>query len=524
MEKNPEQVRRASSQVRSQKGVKITDFGRLPPQAIELERAVLGAIMLNKNVINEIVVILNVDSFYDTKHHFIFKAIFDLFKESKPIDLLTVTNQLKSKNELEIAGGAAYISTLTSRIASTANVEYHARIVSQKFIQREIIRFSAEMISEAFEEGADIFELINKVESNLFEITSKNIKKNADEMRDTVHKAVLEIEKARNNKDGISGVPSGFRELDKITAGWQRSDMIILAARPAMGKTALVLSMARNMAVDFNMGVAYFSLEMSSIQLVKRLISSETRIEGKKLMKGNLRDDEVQQLHSRIQKLIDAPIYIDDTPGINVFDFRAKCRRLKSTKNIEIIIIDYLQLMSGGTQKGNGNREQEISLISRTIKEVAKELNIPVIALSQLSRSVESRGGEKRPILSDLRESGSIEQDADIVSFLYRPEYYKLLQNENGESNLGIAELMIEKHRNGELGVVRLKFIGEFTVFENLHDYSETTSPENMLSVDNSFEEGTGTNSNYIVQSKMNSFDTESNGPEFDSTNFETPF
>ena len=306
-------------------------------------------------------------------------------------------------------------------------------------------------------------------------------------MRDLVYQSILEIEEARNNPDGISGIPTGLFELDKITAGWQRSDMIVIAARPAMGKTAFVLSMARNIAVDFNKGVAFFSLEMSSIQLTKRLISSETRIQSNKLRTGNLAEFEMQQLHSRIKKLIDDPIYIDDTPGISIFDFRAKCRRLKSTKNIEIIIIDYLQLMTGGPQKGNTNREQEISLISRTIKEIAKELNIPIIALAQLSRSVEQRGGEKRPIMSDLRESGSIEQDADIVSFLYRPEYYGFNQIEDGQSNAKVAEIMIEKHRNGSTGVVRLKFEGDFTLFTNIDDYQEDAPKNNIISADGSF-------------------------------------
>jgi replicative DNA helicase len=291
--------------------------------------------------------------------------------------------------------------------------------------------------------------------------------------------------------------------------------MIVIAARPAMGKTAFVLSMARNIAVDFGKGVALFSLEMSSIQLVKRLISSETKLSSDQIMKGKLQDHEMQQLHSRIQKLIEAPIYMDDTPGLSVFDFRAKCRKLKTAKNIEIIIIDYLQLMSAGPQKGNGNREQEISLISRTIKEVAKELNVPIIALAQLSRSVEQRGGDKRPILSDLRESGSIEQDADIVSFIYRPEKYEIFQNSEGESNIGIGEIMIEKHRNGELGVVRLQFVGQFTLFKNLNDYEEIPNSVEIKNFDKSFNsEGNGT---YTIQSKMND-------DEIENINFDMPF
>jgi len=515
MENNKPSTRNFTATSRNKNVIPITDFGRIPPQAIDLEKAVLGALLLNSNVIDDVIVILNKDAFYDPKHQCIFNAIFELFKQSLPIDLLTVMQELKKQHSLEMAGGAAYLAQLTSKIATTTNVEYHARIVSEKYIQREIIRLSSELLSESFSESADIFELINKVEAGLFEITSKNIKKEADEMRDLVYKSIVEIEDARMQSDGVSGVPSGFHDLDKITGGWQKSDMIVIAARPAMGKTAFVLSMARNIAVDFHKAVALFSLEMSSVQLTKRLISSETRIKSNKLRTGKLEDFEMQQLHSRIKKLVDAPIYIDDTPGLSIFDFRAKCRRLKSTKNIEIIIIDYLQLMSAGPQKGSQNREQEISLISRTIKEVAKELNVPIIALAQLSRSVEIRGGEKRPIMSDLRESGSIEQDADIVSFIYRPEYYEINQNSEGQSNLGVGEIMIEKHRNGETGVVRLSFIGEFTLFKNINDFEEDEPKNNMINQDNSFE-------SYTVQSKMN--DDKYNTPDFDIDNMETPF
>jgi replicative DNA helicase len=509
MENKIEPRRKSNFQNNHYKGLNINDFGRVPPQDIELEKAVLAALMLNKSVIDEVLMIVNTDSFYDPRHTYIFKAIFELFKTSKAIDLLTVINQLKKQKELEAAGGVAYITQITSRISNTANVEYHARIVAEKYIQREIIRLSSSLLSEAFEDGADIFDLINKVESALFEITSKNIKKNADEMRDVIYQAVLEIEDARKNKEGISGIPTGFRDLDRITGGWQRSDMIVIAARPAMGKTAFVLSMARNIAVDVGKGVALFSLEMSSVQLVKRLISSETKLSSDQIMKGKLQDHEMQQLHTRIQKLIEAPIYMDDTPGLSVFDFRAKCRKLKTAKNIEIIIIDYLQLMSAGPQKGNGNREQEISLISRTIKEVAKELNVPIIALAQLSRSVEQRGGDKRPILSDLRESGSIEQDADIVSFIYRPEKYEIFQNSEGESNIGIGEIMIEKHRNGELGVVRLQFVGQFTLFKNIDDYEGPLNKFDNKTFEKSF--NSDGDSTYTIQSKMNDSEESNN-------------
>ena len=328
--------------------------------------------------------------------------------------------------------------------------------------------------------------------------------KQALSMKNLLGEAIQEIEKASKNKDGISGVASGFHDLDKITAGWQRSDMIVLAARPGMGKTAFILSMARNTAIDHKMGVAIFSLEMSSVQLVKRLIASEARIDSVKLLKGELEDHEFQQMHSRIVNLSSAPIFIDDTPGLSIFDFRAKCRRLKAQHNVELIIIDYLQLMSAKDGKGYGNREQEISTISRSIKEIAKELNVPIIALAQLSRAVESRGGEKRPMLSDLRESGAIEQDADIVSFIYRPETYGLTTNDSGDSTQGMAEIIIAKHRNGQTGRVNLRFVPEFARFENLHEVSDLELSKPLRNNLSTFNQDSNT---YTLPSKMNSSD-----------------
>ena len=485
--------------------------GKVPPQAVDLEQAVLGAMMLEKNAVNDTIDILTANSFYDPKHYYIFKAIHTLFGNSSPIDLLTVVNKLKSEGELELAGGAVYVSQLTSRVASAAHVEYHARIISQKHIQREIIRMCSEVLKQAFDETTDVFDLLNKAESDLFKIAENNMKKNVDNLQSVVKVAIEEIEKAGKEGDGISGIPTGFRDLDRLTSGWQRSDMIVIAARPAMGKTAFVLSMARNTAVDYNKAVAIFSLEMSSVQLVKRLISSESRISAEKLRKGDLRDDEFVQLHARINKLSTAPIFIDDTPGLSVFDLRAKCRRLKMLHNIEMIIIDYLQLMSAGSSHG-GNREQEISTISRSIKEIAKELNVPILALSQLSRSVETRGGDKRPLLSDLRESGAIEQDADIVSFIYRPEYYGLHQDENGESNAGVGEIIVAKHRNGALENVRLKFIGQYARFENFDSFGEEFAPvEGSALLAN--QEFDSPKDSYTVQSRLNkedNFDRES--------------
>lgn len=511
--KNPAQrLRNTTSQL-------IGEFGKVPPQAVDLEQAVLGAMMLEKNAVNDTIDILTAQSFYDPKHFYIFKAIVELFGSSSPIDLLTVTNKLKSGGELELAGGAVYIAQLTNRIASAAHVEYYARVISQKHIQRELIRMSSEVLKDAYEETTDVFELLNKAESDLFKIAENNMKKNVDSMQNVVKEAIREIEIASKNSDGISGVPTGFRDLDKLTSGWQRSDMIVIAARPAMGKTAFVLSMARNTAVDYNMGVAVFSLEMSSVQLVKRLIASETRISAEKLRKGDLANHEFEQLHSRIAKLSTAPIFIDDTPGISVFDLRAKCRRLKMMHNIELIIIDYLQLMTaGGGGKGPGNREQEISTISRSIKEIAKELNVPIIALSQLSRSVEQRGGDKRPVLSDLRESGAIEQDADIVSFIYRPEYYGLIENEHGESNQGVGEIIVAKHRNGGLDTVRLRFVGQYARFENMDNYSfDEYEQTNALTASQNFESSPNT---MTIRSKFDDIESSDNFNNHDDVPF----
>ncbi len=500
--------------------VLLNDLGKIPPQAVDLEQAVLGAMMLEKNAVTDTIDILKPSSFYDPKHQYIYNAIRELFGSSNPIDLLTVINKLKQNGEIEAAGGVTYVSQLTSRVASTAHVEFHARVIAEKYIKRELIRMSSEVIRDAYDDTNDVFDVLNKAEGELFQIAENNMGKHVDLMQNVVRQAIEEIEAASQNSDGISGVPSGFFALDKLTSGWQRSDMIVIAARPAMGKTAFVLSMARNTAVDHGKGVAIFSLEMSSVQLVKRLIASEARLSAEKLRKGDLAEHEFQQLHSRITKLATAPIYIDDTPGISVFDLRAKCRRLKMQHNIDMVIIDYLQLMTAGGSKGSGNREQEISTISRSIKEIAKELNVPVIALSQLSRSVEQRGGDKRPVLSDLRESGAIEQDADIVSFIYRPEYYGFLQDDEGNSNAGVGEIIVAKHRNGALDRVRLRFIGEYARFDNIEGYQEdeNNSVPSSLNGSNNFDNG----GSYTIKSKMNSFEDDSADflNQFDDTPF----
>lgn len=456
--------------------------GKLQPQAIELEEAVLGAIMLEKEALTQVIDILQPRSFYKESHQRIFTAIRDLFNASEPVDILTVTNQLKKNGELDIVGGAFYITSLTNRVASAANVEFHARVISEKFIQRELIRVSTETIGKAYESDADVFDLLDTTTKNIFEIVDSNVRKQYDKMSSLIAEAIKQIEKASEQLDGVTGVPSGFTALDRLTGGWQKTDLLVLAARPGMGKTAFVLTIARNAAVEFNRPVAVFSLEMGAVQLVNRLISSEAELNQDKLRKGQLANFEYVQLHERIKKLSKAPLFIDDTPALSIFELRAKARRLKEQNNIELIIIDYLQLMSAGSE-AKGNREQEISLISRSLKALAKELNIPIIALSQLSRDVEKRTtASKRPMLSDLRESGAIEQDADMVMFIYRPEYYGMTEDEKGNPTKGRAEIIVAKHRNGSLDDIPLRFIGHFAKFTDL-DIQETN--ETSYSIEN---------------------------------------
>ncbi|CAZ97168.1 replicative DNA helicase [Zobellia galactanivorans] len=446
--------------------------GKIPPQSVDLEEVVLGAMMIDKKGVDEVIDILHPDVFYKDAHRYIYEAIFKLFESSEPVDLLTVSSQLKKDGRLEAVGGDFYLIKLTQKVASSAHIEFHARIILQKFIQRSLIKISNEIIEEAYDESTDVFDLLDSAESKLYDVTQGNLKRSAETAMDLVIQAKKKIEEI-SNKEGMSGIATGFDKLDKLTSGWQPSDLIIVAARPGMGKTALTLSMARNIAVDGGQAVAFFSCEMSSVQLITRLISSETGLSSEKLRTGKLEKHEWEQLNVKVKALEKAPLFIDDTPSLSIFDLRAKARRLASQHDIKIIIIDYLQLMTaGGTGKG-GNREQEISTISRNLKALAKELNIPVIALSQLSRAVETRGGSKRPLLSDLRESGAIEQDADIVSFIFRPEYYKIDEwdDEERSPTQGQAEFIVAKHRNGGLENIRLKFIGNLGKFDNLDDF-----------------------------------------------------
>lgn len=435
-------------------------FGKVQPQATELEEAVLGAIMLEKGAFDTVVEILTEDSFYLDSHRRIFRAMKQLANKSQPIDLLTVVEELRFAGDLEQVGGAYFVSRLTNGVVSSANVEAHARIVMQKYLQRELIRISGEIIRDAYEESIDIFDMLDAAERKLFEITNNNLRRNFSRMDDVIIQTMARIEDMRKRSEDITGVPTGFPLLDKVTYGWQATDLIILAARPSVGKTAFALNLARAAAMDPNRktAVAFFSLEMSSSQLVQRVLSAQSEIPLEKISRGKLEEHEMTQLVQKgIEPLTQAPIFIDDTAALNIFELRAKCRRLKNHHNVGLIIIDYLQLMSGSGER-NSNREQEISKISRDLKGLAKELSVPIIALSQLSREVEKRKeGMKVPQLSDLRESGAIEQDADMVLFLYRDEYYGLKHNEHGESTEGEVMVKIAKHRNGALETIYLK-------------------------------------------------------------------
>ena len=454
-----------------QKQVVVPDMGRLQPQARELEEAVLGALMLEKDAYSIVSEILKPESFYEKAHEKIYAAIVDLAISQRPVDMLTVTEQLKKRGELEEVGGPFYISQLTSKVASSAHIEYHARIIAQKYLARELISFTAMIQGKAFDESIDVEDLMQEAEGKLFEISQRNVKKDVTQINPVIKEAMVMLEKAANQKEGLSGLRTGFEGLDKMTSGWQNSDLIIIAARPAMGKTAFVLSMAKNMAVNHNTPVALFSLEMSNVQLVNRLISNVCEIESGKIKSGQLAGHEWQQLDYKLKNLLDAPLYVDDTPSLSVFELRTKARRLVREHGVKIIIIDYLQLMNASGM-AFGSRQEEVSTISRSLKGLAKELNIPIIALSQLNRGVESREGidGKRPQLSDLRESGAIEQDADMVCFIHRPEYYKIYQDDRGNDLRGMAEIVIAKHRNGAVGEVLLRFKGEFTRFSNPED------------------------------------------------------
>ena len=494
-------MKRVSNINADQYGEKASVFslqkGKLPPQAVDLEEVVLGAMMIDKKGVDEVIDILQPEAFYKESHQLIFNAIISLFEKQEPIDIKTVSFQLKKDGNLNSVGGDYYLIELSQKVSSSAHIEFHSRIILQKFIQRKLISISNDIIEDSYDETSDVFDLLDKAESKIYDISQRNLKKNTQSAEDLVLAAKKKIEEI-SKKEGLSGIASGFGEIDRLTSGWQPSDLIIVAARPGMGKTAFTLSMARNITVENNIPVAFFSLEMSAIQLITRLISSETGLNSEKLRTGKLEKFEWELLNVKVTNLENAPLYIDDTPSLSIFELRAKARRLSSQYGIKLIVVDYLQLMTLGSSQKSGNREQEISTISRNLKALAKELDIPIIALSQLSRAVELRGGTKRPILSDLRESGAIEQDADIVSFLYRPEYYKIDEWDDEERSpaLGQAEFIVAKHRNGGLSSIKLKFINSLGKFENLSafenpfEYQSKINSDKRVNPDQAFESG----------------------------------
>ena len=452
-------------------------YGHLQPQALDVEKTVLGALMIDKDAYSVVCEILFPESFYEPRNQKVYAAIRDLAMAEKPVDIVTVTDQLAKSGTLEDVGGPVYIAELSGRVASSANIEYHARIIAQKFLARQLIQFASDVETKAFDETIDVDELMQHAEGALFELSQKNMKKDYTQIDPVIKNALDVINKAAQNKDGLTGVPTGYHKLDDITSGWQASDLVIIAGRPAMGKTSFALSMAKNIAADYHVPLAFFSLEMSNVQLVNRLISNACEIQGSKILNGQLHPDEWDRLDKRVNTLLGAPLYVDDTPGLSVFELRTKARRLVREHGVKIIMIDYLQLMNANGMRFS-SRQEEVSTISRSLKGLAKELDIPILALSQLNRGVESREGleGKRPQLSDLRESGAIEQDADMVLFVHRPEYYHIYQDDNGRDLHGMAQIIIAKHRKGATGDVLLTFRGEFTRFENPED-TQLSSP-----------------------------------------------
>lgn len=503
--------------------------GKVPPNAVELEKLIIGAFLIDKKALDDTYDLLTPEVFYDPRHQEIYRVIISLFSENKPIDIITVIQELKKQEKLNLAGGDAYLIDLTTSVSSAAHIEYHTRVVLEKYILRRLINVSANVIDNSYKESTDVFELLDRAEQEFFDITNGTIKKGFDTASTLVSEAIEKI-KSLKDKEGLSGIPSGFAMLDKETGGWQSSDLIIIAARPGMGKTAFILSMARNIAVQYQTPLAIFSLEMASIQLITRMISSETGISSEKLRKGQMSDEEWKRLFNNVAALENAPLFIDETPALSIFDFRAKARRLVMQHGVKIIMVDYLQLMTANSGKGSGNREQEISTISRTLKAIAKELNIPIIALSQLSRGVEARPN-KRPQLSDLRESGAIEQDADIVSFIFRPEYYKIAFWDNDEEGAQTpttneAEIILAKHRNGATGEVRLSFIKDIAKFGDLDPYSgyqdvglanipsEHQNIKTQIDPQAAFADAPQGYPSQVSGSAMNDFDEENEDPE----------
>jgi replicative DNA helicase len=436
-----------------------------PPSEPEIEASVLGAMLIEKEAVPKALELLSVDSFYLKSHKLIYDAMTSLFDAGEPIDTVTVYEELKKRDLLDEVGGAVYLSKLSQNITSAANIEYHAKIIIEKQILRGLITSAHEIARSAYAGADDAFDILDNAERKIFEITESHLSKSYQGMDRAVRDAMEYIETIHSSTHQKFSVPTGFYELDELLGGFQKSDLIVLAARPSMGKTALALTLARNAAIDHKIPVGIFSLEMATMQLIIRMICSEARINAHLVRTGKLPHSDGSKLSKTVHKLTDAPVYVDDSPAQSVLEIRAKARRLKAEKNVGMIIIDYLQLMSGPQR--TESREREISHISRSLKSLAKELNIPVIALSQLNRAVEVRT-DKRPQLSDLRESGSIEQDADVVIFLNRPEYYGIEKDEHGESTAGVTEVIVGKQRNGPTGMIKLAFIKEYARFENL--------------------------------------------------------
>lgn len=472
---------KSNSQSRSQRKSAPIDpsYGHLQPQAVDIEQVVLGALMIDSDAFSVVSEILTPETFYEPKHQRIYDAVRKLNMDQRPVDIMTVTEELRRMGSIDMVGGPSYIIDLSSRVVSSAHIEYHAKILAQKHLARQLISFSSDIETKAFDETIDVEALMQEAEGGLFQISQKNMKQDYTPIAPVLAKAVEVLQKSAKNTGGITGIPTGYTKLDELTSGWQNSDLVILAGRPAMGKTSFALSLARNIAVDYNTPIAFFSLEMSNVQLANRLMSNVFEIAGSKILNGQLDEDEWQRLDKKMDLLSNAPIYIDDTPGLSVFELRTKARRLVREKGVKIIMIDYLQLMNANGMKF-GSRQEEVSTISRSLKGLAKELDIPIIALSQLNRGVESREGNegKRPQLSDLRESGAIEQDADMVLFVHRPEYYRIYADEKGNDLHGMAEIIIAKHRKGATDIVVLKFLGQFTRFDNPSDeFGKSASP-----------------------------------------------
>ncbi len=459
--------------------VKLDQISRVPPQNLEAEQSVLGGILIDCSAINRVLEFLTPDDFYREAHRKIFKAMVSLFERGAPIDLITLTETLKAMDLLDEVGGASYIAALADSVPTAANISYYARIVKEKALQRRLIEVATEIATAAYEDVHDIEEFLDNAERKIFEISERRVRPSFAPMMEIVKESLRMIERLYERKELVTGVPTGFIEFDRMTAGLQPGDLIIVAGRPSMGKTAFCLNIAQYAAIEAKVPTAIFSLEMSKEQLVQRMLCSEAKVDSQRLRGGFLSESDWSKLTKAAGVLADAPIYIDDTPALGVLEMRAKARRLKGEKGLGLIIIDYLQLMRG--RMDASTREQEISEISRSLKALAKELHVPVVALSQLSRRPELRGENRKPQLSDLRESGAIEQDADVVVFIYREEQYKPCECPKDMDctcgRRGIAEIIIGKQRNGPTGEIRLAFLSRYTTFENLaihsYDYGE---------------------------------------------------